>query len=86
MKDNNITNTDEIIAAVNSAFTRKIPTIDRTDHIDSISDCLLTLGKNDMRVGQAFENIRSMYGDDLFNIENDKRLALFNELISPSDK
>ena len=39
-----------------------------------------------MRVGQAFENIRSKYGNDLFNIENDKLLALFKDFMSPTDK
>ena len=84
MKENNITDIDGIITAVNASFSGKA--LDRTAHIDEISECLSTLGKNDMRVGQAFENIRSAYGNDLFNIENDKLLELFKELITPSDK
>jgi len=83
MKDNKITDMDSIITSVNKAFNK---TVDRTAHIDEISECLTTLGKNDMRVGQAFENIRSKYGNDLFNIENDKLLALFQDFLSPSDK
>ncbi|RLC45845.1 MAG: hypothetical protein DRH57_07245 [Candidatus Cloacimonadota bacterium] len=84
MKENKITNIDDIIASVNTAFSKK--SIDRTEHIEEISECLMTLGKSDMRVGQAFENIRSKYGGDLFNMENDKLLELFKELITPSDK
>lgn len=84
MKENKITNIDDIIASVNTAFSKQ--SIDRTEHIEEISECLMTLGKSDMRVGQAFENIRSKYGNDLFNIENDKLLALFKDFLSPSDK
>jgi hypothetical protein len=84
MNKNKINEIDDIIASVNRAFEGK--KLDRTKHIDEISECLTVLGKNDMRVGQAFENIRNKYGNDLFNIENDKLLALFNELITQYNK
>jgi len=57
--------------------------LDRTEHIDEIFKELKILAENDMRIGQAFENIRSRYGDDLFNIENDKLLKLLKDFTTP---
>ena len=73
---------DSIIQMVDSSFKK----LDRTQYVDEISDCLRTLGSNDMRVGQAFENIRSKYGNDLFNIENDKLLSLFKDFMTSPNK
>jgi len=84
MKENKITDIDSIVASVNEAFSGE--KLDRTENIDEISACLTTLGGSDIRVGQAFEIIRSRYGNDLFNIENNKLLELFKELITTSDK
>jgi len=53
--------------------------LDRTEHTDEIFKELKTLAENDMRIGQAFENIRSRHGNDLFNIENDKLLKLLKD-------
>jgi hypothetical protein len=60
--------------------------IDRTENTEEIFDELRKLANNDMRIGQAFENIRSKYGNDLFNIENDKLLELFKEFTKPLNK
>lgn len=82
MTDKKDLDMDAIIKMVGSSGKK----LDRTKHVSEISDCLKTLGSNDMRVGQAFENIRSKYGNDLFNIENDKLLELFKDFMSPTDK
>lgn len=83
MKDNK-TNMNTILESANKAFNEN--KIDRTKHVGEISECLTTLGENDLRIGQVFEIIRSKFGNDLFNVENDKLLELFQELISTSDK
>ena len=60
--------------------------LDRTENTEEIFEELRKLAGNDMRIGQAFENIRSKYGNDLFNIENDKLLKLFKEFTKPLNK
>ena len=57
--------------------------LDRTENIEEIFNELRKLADNDMRIGQAFENIRSRFGNDLFNIENDKLLKLFQDFTKP---
>jgi len=60
--------------------------LDRTENTEEIFDELRKLASNDMRIGQAFENIRSKFGNDLFNIENDKLLELFKEFTASLNK
>ena len=57
--------------------------LDRTENTEEIFNELRKLADNDMRIGQAFENIRSRFGNDLFNIENDKLLKLFQDFTKP---
>ncbi len=61
--------------------------LDRAKNTEEIFEELRKLANNDMRIGQAFENIRSKFkGDDLFNIENDKLLELFKDFNKSTHK
>jgi hypothetical protein len=54
---------------------------DRTEHINEITNLLDILSKNDLRIGQIFEIIRTQSPDNnLFTLENDHILQKLNNL------
>lgn len=56
-------------------YSSKMKNLDRTEHTKEIFEEIEKLTKQDMRIGQIFECIRTQCKqEDLFNMENDKLL------------
>ncbi len=83
-KDGKNWDATEIAKLVKSVSSGK--KLDRTKHVEEIFDGFRKLAKNDMRIGQAFENIRVKYGNDLFNVENDVFLQILENFLASSNK